>query len=257
MQTKRSAIFLFPHQDDEVGILQKIVDEIKEGSEVFCLYFTRASNSHKNSIRNSESLNVLMSYGVKKENIIFVGQMLDIEDKKLHQHVLTTKHWLDSWFISHSYISNIYVPAWEGGHPDHDCLNAVAATFLNNSRLKGNVWQFPLYNARNCPPYLYRIQSPLTENGEITKTSIGFKNRIRFIRSCLGYPSEVSAWIGLFPFFFFNYLILGKQNLQLIKSSQFGVRPHDGRLYYEIRKFGAWEQVRVAVYSLGVIKSIH
>ena len=247
---KKSAIFLFPHQDDEVGIFQKIVDELKDGNEVFCLFFTRSSNEKKNSTRNSESLNVLLSYGIKKENILFVGQVLDIEDKSLHKHILRANQWLYDWLAGHADIGNLYVPAWEGGHPDHDCLNAITAMLASQELFKGVVWQFPLYNARNCPPYLYKIQSALPNNGAVKKIPISIRNRMRFIKSCLGYPSEAIAWVGLFPFFFFNYLVRGHQILQPIKADRIFLRPHDGQLYYEVRKFGTWDDVSRAVLSL-------
>lgn len=248
---KKSAIFLFPHQDDEVGIFQKIVDELKDGNEVFCLFFTRSAIEKKNSIRNSESTNVLLSFGVKKENILFVGQSLGIEDKSLHKHIHQAYQWLKDWLARHSDISNIYVPAWEGGHPDHDCLNAIAATLASQVSIRGKIWQFPLYNARNCPPYFYRIQSALIVNGVIKKIPISFPNRLKFIKSCLGYPSEAIAWVGLFPFFFFNYLVLGYQILQPIKTDRIFSRPHEGVLYYEVRKFGTWSDVSRAVLTLG------
>lgn len=250
MFAKRSAIFLFPHQDDEVGIFQKIVDELKDENEVFCLFFTRASNEKKNSTRNFESTSVLLSYGVKQENILFVGQSLDIEDKCLHRHIHLAYEWLKDWLARHSDIGNIYVPAWEGGHPDHDCLNAIAAKLAPQVLIKGKIWQFPLYNARNCPPYFYRIQSALTANGTIKKIPISFINRMRYIKSCLGYPSEAMAWVGLFPFFFFNYLVLGYQILQPIKPDRIFLRPHEGVLYYEVRKFGTWNDVSSAVLAL-------
>lgn len=247
---KKSAIFLFPHQDDEVGIFQKIIDELQEENEVFCLFFTRASSEKKNSTRNFESTNVLFSYGVKKENIFFVGQSLGIEDKSLHKHIHQAYQWLKNWLARHSDISNIYVPAWEGGHPDHDCLNAIAAVLSTQSNFKQKVWQFPLYNANNCLRLFYKIQSPLCDNGEPIKISIKFVNRIKFIKSCLGYPSESVAWIGLFPFFFYNYLVLGRQLLQPIQYDRIFFRPHKGWLYYEIRKFGSWDDVSKAALSL-------
>lgn len=247
---KRSAIFLFPHQDDEVGIFQKIVDELKDENEVFCLFFTRASNEKKNSTRNFESTNVLLSYGVKKKNIVFVGQYLSIEDKCLHKHIHQAYQWLKDWLMSHSDIGNIYVPAWEGGHPDHDCLNAIAAVLSTQSNFKQKVWQFPLYNAYNCPSFFYKIQSPLCHNGEPIRIPINFTNRIRFIKSCLGYPSEFVAWIGLFPFFFYNYFVLGRQLLQPIQYDRIFFRPHKGSLYYEVRKFGSWDDVSKATSSL-------
>jgi hypothetical protein len=245
-----SAIFLFPHQDDEVGIFQKILDEQNQGNEVFCLYFTRSLEDKKNLTRELESQKVLLDYGVKSQNILFVGRLLGIIDKNLCSHILEVKKWLDCWLANHFFVSNIYVPAWEGGHPDHDCLNAIAATLINQENFKNKVWQFPLYNSYKCPPYFYKIQSILRENGVTNITPISFTNRFRFVRSCLKYPSEWLAWVGLFPFFCFNYIFLGKQILQPIQLKRLEYRPHAGRLYYEVRNFKTWQEVFDAINSL-------
>ena len=247
---KGSAIFLFPHQDDEVGIFQKILDEQDEGNEVFCLYFTRSADKRRNSIRELESLNVLLGYGVKRKNILFIGRLLTIEDKNLCAHILRAKKWLDDWLSNHSYISNIYVPAWEGGHPDHDCLYAIAATLITKENFKNKVWQFPLYNSKNCPPFFYRIQSILCENGPKIVVPISFINRFRFIRSCIQYPSQWLAWVGLYPFFFINYIFFGRQYLQPIETNRFEQRPHAGKLYYEVRNYRTWKEIFDAVNSL-------
>jgi hypothetical protein len=245
-----SAIFLLPHQDDEVGIFQKIVDELNDGNKVFCLYFTRSLDDKKNGIRELESLNVLLEYGVKRENVLFVGRLLGIEDKNLCLHILKAKKWLDDWLSTRPFISNIYVPAWEGGHPDHDCLNAIAATLTKQEDFKNRVWQFPLYNSNKCFPYFYRIQSILCENGALKTGRISFRNRFRFMRSCLKYPSEWLAWLGLFPFFFFNYIFIGKQLLQPVQIKRLEHRPHSGKLYYEVRNFKTWQEIFDATRSL-------
>ena len=35
-----NALFLFAHQDDEVGVFQKILDEQRLGRRIVCAYFT-------------------------------------------------------------------------------------------------------------------------------------------------------------------------------------------------------------------------
>ena len=248
--SSNNVAFLFPHQDDEVGVLQKIIDELEAGNEVYCFYFTRSKSDSKNQIRNMESLRVLTRLGVKKENILFVGQILAINDGSVIEHISQVKNWLIVWCKSIGGLARMYVPAWEGGHPDHDGLFAIGAYFVQEYGMNSNVWQFTLYNAYRCAPNFFRVQSPLKENGNILTQKILIKNRFKFIRACMSYPSEFKAWIGLFPFFFYNYLLVGKQKLQLVSVSRVFERPHSGSLYYEVRKFSTWDRVQDGVKRL-------
>ena len=61
-----------------------------------------------------------------------------------------------------------YVPAWEGGHPDHDALNAatlIARKRINQEDIK--IYQFSLYNAYRCRKPFFRVSYPLKKNGDV------------------------------------------------------------------------------------------
>jgi hypothetical protein len=251
MTEKQSiALFLFAHQDDEFGVYQKILDEKNNGSRICCAYLTDgASNGVLSEIRNLESLSVLRSLGVQECDIFFVGNELLIPDSKLLENLNKASIWIRNWITSNPEISVIFVPAWEGGHHDHDVLHAITITiteYLGNINI---VKQFALYNNYKCPAPFFKVCSPLPFNGKVESTYYSKGARLKFLFYCLSYPSQFKTWLGLLPFVIHHYLFCGKQLLQPVSIARTYQRPHDGRLYYEIRGFSSWEVVEKSLES--------
>ncbi len=236
------ALFLFAHQDDEFGVFQKIVDEIADDREVYCAYITSGVfHGHSPEVRNLESIKVLTKLGVPRDNILFVGEKFSIPDRRLLDNLNKTKEWLVSWLSKNSEIVSIYLPAWEGGHPDHDSLHAVGVVATKELNLIHKVWQFPLYNGYKCKGQFFRVLFTLKNNGQVIEKKISWSNRYRFLSLILHYPSQLVTWIGLAPFVILHYLFSGTQSLQRVSVSQIQMRPHLGVLYYERRKFCTWQ----------------
>jgi LmbE family N-acetylglucosaminyl deacetylase len=235
---RETAIFLFAHQDDEAGVFQKIIDELKMGRRTLCLYLTDgAANGQSIVARNQESIAVLSSLGVARIDIIFAGQEIHIRDSELLNHLARAQNWLEGILIANKNVKALYLPAWEGGHHDHDALHAVAIIAATKAGLQNCSRQYSLYNAFHCVGPLFRVFLPLKANGPTIQTTISWSNRLRFLRLCLSYPSQRVTWIGLFPFVLQHYLVWGSQLLQPISLERISERPHHGPLYYERRKF--------------------
>jgi len=238
------ALFLFAHQDDEFGVFQKIIDEQQKGHRVCCAYLTDGVFSGDSSQRrNRESISVLKQLGVQEQDVFFVGQALSIPDAGLDEHLEPAANWIREWLTGFSQVSSVYIPAWEGGHHDHDVLHAITVTVTDNLRMIERVKQFSLYNAYGCIGPLFRVCAPLPLNGEIEKIRIPWRNRFNFLRYCLSYPSQAKTWIGLFPFVLLHYLFNGNQLLQPVSVDRICHRPHDGKFYYEKRGFSTWEKM--------------
>lgn len=238
------ALFLFPHQDDEFGVFYKILAKQKEGCRICCAYITTGTSDKISSERrNKESLRVLSKLGVLKENIFFAGEELAIYDKTLIDNFDVAKNWIAEWILSFSLVDSIFIPAWEGGHPDHDALHAITVKLSEKIGLLNRVWQFPLYNSYKCIGPFFRVFEPLPWNGKTLKTNIPWACRFIFIQCCLSYPSQIKTWIGLFPFVFWKYLFNGQQITQAVSLKRLEQRPHIGRLYYEKRKFCSWKKL--------------
>jgi LmbE family N-acetylglucosaminyl deacetylase len=236
-----TALFLFAHQDDEFGVFQMIIDHRAKGHRVCCAYLTDGGfNGCSVERRNRESLFVLRQLRVEEQDVSFVGQTLAIPDARLHEHLESAAAWVDGWIGGFADVDLICVPAWEGGHHDHDALHAIGVIVAERRGLLLRVRQFPLYNGYRRPGPLFRVLAPLPMNGEIEEVRIPWRNRLRFLRYCLCYPSQAKTWLGLFPFTAVHYLSGRKQTLQPVSSARLLDRPHGGKLYYERRGFFTW-----------------
>jgi LmbE family N-acetylglucosaminyl deacetylase len=251
MKVSGSALFLFAHQDDEFGVFAQIEWELRVGRRVLCVYVTDGAANANSDLRDAESRAVLQKLGVPMGDIIFIGPRLDIGDGQLHRHVGTFANWLNGYVNLLAPTLNVcFVPAWEGGHPDHDLLHAIAVEVLLTRENPPTVWQYPLYNGQGCFGPFFRSLSPLLNNGSIQRQPIAWRDRLRYIRLCLYYPSQWRSWLGLFPFVAGHYLINGAQYLQGVSRQRLEQPPHLRPLYYERRGFLDWSSLHAAFEQL-------
>jgi hypothetical protein len=235
---KIKSVFLFAHQDDECGAYQIIDDEIKNGHEVFCLYFTSGTPDGYNSLkRDCESLNILKKFDIPESNINFIGSINNIPDGKLIDNLDYAWNLLSDWIKQHNGELKIFIPAWEGGHPDHDALHFLGVYLSSSLDRQHLVFQFPLYNGYRIKFPFFRTLSPLPSNGAFLKKIISWPNRLRFLSYCLSYPSQWKSWLGLFPPFLLHYMFYGIQSWQEVSRKRILEDPHEGPLYYELREF--------------------
>lgn len=243
-----NSLYLFAHQDDEFGVFHQIETDIAHGYRVVCAYLTTGVGHGRNpSYRNLESLGVLRSLGVLQSDIYFIGEKFGIADGCLIENLDTVGRWLEEW-VQNSSIRSVYVMAWEGGHPDHDAIHAVAVQVLKDRGFLQLLRQFPLYNGWRLPWKFFSVLRPLPQNGPITRIRISRAARIRYLGYCLQYHSQFTSWIGLFPFVVARYIIFGYQELQACSSDRVISRPHEGRLYYEKRGFSIWPVVEQKLF---------
>lgn len=250
-------LFLFAHQDDEFAVFQRISDAVMSGYRVYCAYLTNgAFRECPFEHRNQESLAVLLKLGVQQKDVLFVGQSLNIPDAELPEHMDLAAKWLEGW-LSTVRIDQIYVPAWEGGHHDHDAVHAIGAIVGKKLGLTSETYQFPLYNAFGCKGPLFRVLLPLPLNGSNEKLRIPWSHRLRFLRYCLAYPSQAKTWFGLFPFVFFHYIVWGSESVQPISMQRLLEKPHQGVLYYESRGVYSWKKMRSDIEAILASWKIH
>ena len=243
------ALFLFAHPDDEFGVFARIEKELRAGRRVCCAYLTDGAATAKAGQREQESRVVLQKLGVPQSDILFVGTAMSWADCQLYLHMVALSDWLHGFLDANPETDVCFVPAWEGGHPDHDVLHAITVEVMLARTSPVAVWQYPLYNGRNCPGLLFRVLSPMPENGPVENEPIEWRDRWRYIRLCLAYPSQWRSWVGLFPFAFFHYLWSGVQQLQRVERSRLSEPPHARPLYYERRAFLDWPVLFSALAS--------
>lgn len=252
----RIALFLFAHQDDEFAVYQVILNEIANGNRVICAYLTDGGKGMADfRLRNRESLAVLEKLGVCCGDVHFIGCDLSIPDGRLVECLGDVAAWVKGFFNQSCSLSAIYVPAWEGGHQDHDAINALAVTLAVEHDVINVVRQFSLYTGYRCAGPLFRVFCPLPSNGEMLSMTIPWRNRLRFLRYCLSYHSQAKTWFGLFPFVALHYLIFGEQHLQAVSFERIMQRPHEGGLYYEKRQFYSWDEMSTCLSQWRLLKN--
>lgn len=243
------ALFLFAHQDDEFGAFQAILDCQRQGRRVLCAFLTEGRrHSRLAARRDKESRRVLCSLGVAVDDIIFAGTLLAIADAALPEHLARAASWLRSWMKAFSRIELMCIPAWEGGHHDHDALHALAAQVAHELKVLERVRQYALYHGqRRIWPFM-RVLAPLPANGAVEQQVITWRNRLRFLGLCLCYPSQIKVWSGLFPLVLRHYLCFGVQTLQGVALARIAHKPHEGLLHYERKQLYTWHKMQQNIY---------
>ncbi len=224
-------------------MVYKQLSGIDFGVHLNCAYLTTGMLPECSSERrDKESIAVLKQLGVFVENIFFAGQELAIADATLPEHLNLAGNWLQKWFLGFPLLSSIYVPAWEGGHHDHDALHAMVVAIAQRLNLLPQVRQFSLYNAYKCPGPFFKVFAPLVANGLVERIKISWRQRFNFMHYGLSYPLQAKTWVGLFLFVSLHYLLNGYELLQPVSYARTKERPHVGELYYEKRKFYSWSK---------------
>lgn len=250
MPCERTALFLFAHQDDEFGVLQHIADYRRHGVRVACAYLTDGqARSARAAQRNAESRRVLQRLGVAAHDIAFAGEALGIADACLPLRLDCAHAWIGAWLDRHAAPAGLHVPAWEGGHQDHDALHAVAVELAAARGLLASTWQYSLYHGAGRRGPLPRVLAPLAANGAASLRPIPWRDRWRNLRCCLGYPSQRATWALLFWPVAWHYLAYGTEALQPVSPARTHERPHAGPLYYERRRFFSWPRMQAALAS--------
>lgn len=239
------ALFLLAHQDDEFGVFDAILECHRRGWRARCAFLTEGPRGSRLAARReAESRRVLRDLDVAADDIVFAGSLLGIADGTLAERLAVAAPWLRNWMRQAGRIELICVPAWEGGHPDHDALHAITVLLASELGLLGRLRQFALYHALGRRWPFLNVLAPLPANGPVVARKIDWRRRCRFVRLCLCYHSQRKTWSGLLPGVIAHYLRHGTQTLQAVSLERLRQRPHEGALQYERKRFYTWEQMR-------------
>jgi len=116
---KKIWIFL-AHPDDEFFIHSFIARTAKEGHRIYCAYTTDGGGYGADPLRRlQESRAALHEVGVSSESFFDLGVRLKIPDGMSYRH-LNALYENCLVLMGDQGIDEVIVPAWEGGHVDHD-----------------------------------------------------------------------------------------------------------------------------------------
>lgn len=241
-----SVVFLLSHQDDEFGVVFAIEQAVRQGKRPVCLYLTDGSfGGHDPARRNDESRRVLRQLGVDESDMHFIGAREGFRDGLLYTRLDDALHAVAAVINRQPEICALYLPAWEGGHQDHDAAHLIGTVFAAENNLLGVTRQFTLYRAA---PNLTGLTlfAPLGENGPVAAERIPWADRRRYLRLALAYPSQWKTWAVLYPLLVYAYCIKGTQETQGVLLERLSMRPHPGRLLYERLGRAKFEHVYAA-----------
>ena len=244
-------LFVFAHPDDEFACLESLRRSVQAGHEVICAYLTDGGyGGQAIEPRMEESRRALGKLGVAPASIHFLGAAARIPDGDLPAHMRTAYVVLGELVARAGPLTACFVPAWEGGHQDHDAAYAIVMAMRCNGLIDAALWQFSLYHGAGLPGPLFHVMQPLASNGPVTALAVSWRRRWADLRICMGYPSQWRSWLGLLPFVVCRLLLRGSYTLQRADATALERRPHAGKLLFERRSASSWEQLRAQYRAL-------
>lgn len=236
--TQEGSLFILAHQDDEFACACHIKSELRVGNRTYCIYLTNGSaDGSKTATRDRESRRALAKLGVRAEDIFFIGSENGIADGALYRMLPAAYELVLRRAGAIPDLRKLYIMCWEGGHHDHDAGHLIGLRLARRLGIAEGLRQFPIYNGKDLPWRLFRVLSPLAEQGAISRRRLTFAEAWQNIALCLGYPSQAKTWMGLLLPVAWHLLVRRVGTCQQVSLAAITQRPHGGRLLYE-RMFG-------------------
>ncbi len=233
LHNRDSVLFLFAHNDDEFFVLPQLEREVAAGHRVVCVYTTDgAAYGESPKRRLDESLSVLCPRGVAAQDIIPLGDQIGVRDGVSHRSIELLWERLSVAFGGQRF-SRIYIPAWEGGHADHDAAHLLGVALARSQAAEAV--EFSLYHSYRAFKPLIRCMSLIPFPGNITHTKVSLGGALSWIFEARNFPSQRRAFLGLLPFCLPQILMRRSLPLRVVEHRNYRQRPHEGRLFYEIR----------------------
>ena len=165
---KKKIFYIFAHQDDEFGTFVKLEKDIKKNN-TFVFYLTTGSNkkNKKMFLRNQESIKTLISLGLSKKKIFFIGRNLNINQNKLYLNMDKVYLNLIKIIKKIGRPNSVITHSWEGGHEDHDACNLIGRKIAFRHNIINNCMQFSLYNSYETFLIYFNVFNPIEKkNGK-------------------------------------------------------------------------------------------
>jgi hypothetical protein len=230
---------ILAHPDDEFAIFPHLERAIAGGRQVRVTWLTDGGwGGQSVERRRMESVGVLRALGIPEDHLHFVGAELGIADGSLHEHLDDVVPHLRGKLLP-SVGEEVLVPAWEGGHHDHDATHLAALALVDGRDC--DVRQFSLYHGHGLPGPLFRVLSPLPMNGQARVFQTTLAMRARYVGLCLRFRSQWKSFLGLLPFYTVKMLGSNAFVTQPVLRERTAHRPHPGPMLYERRGGPSWE----------------
>jgi LmbE family N-acetylglucosaminyl deacetylase len=239
-----SVVYILAHFDDEYCALPLIWQAAREGLEQRFVYLADYRDAALGARRLAETRAFLARQGVAGTAVIPLGLGTGAFDQSVH-------HWAGRLWpellrvADPAGVRRLVVPAWEGGHMDHDACAWLAVRLAERAG-GAEIRQFTLYNGPGLPGPLLRGGAPLAENGPGVRIRLTPAEWARWMAGVRAFPSQLYAWSGIWPAMFAGLLRRGFA-WQPLAPERVQARPHPGTLFYERMFKVPYEEVRQAL----------
>lgn len=250
MPSKQALIVLLPHPDDEFAVFPFLSQAHLEGRPLHLRWMTDgALGGVEPRARIAESMRALASVGIGPTSARSIGVEEALPDGCLHHHVDRALVALDASLGDIAGVPQVLLPAWEGGHQDHDAVHAIGRCL--SARRGWPALAFPLYQGEGLPGPMFRVMAPLSGARVAIESRPALGARLRYLLACRHYRSQWRSFLGLWPFAVIRSLLLWRPHVLLDVDPDAPMdRPHPSALLYERRTGVRWDDVRAAVERL-------
>ncbi|MCK4343440.1 MAG: PIG-L family deacetylase [Phycisphaerae bacterium] len=231
--TGRGTLFVLAHTDDEFFFSPSIRRAVAAGNAVYCAFTTDGTGQGVSpEIRKRESTKALRRLGVSEKNLLFVGLEAGIPDGAAHTRVADVYDALKRT-VHDLPLDEIYVPAWEGGHADHDAGH-LAGVALARSLGVARVYECPGYH-RHTKFFPFRVMTWIPRAATTARYRFGFVEGLFYFSLCACHRSQWKTWLGLGPEAFVRLVVCRRHEYRSVTGIDYTRPPHAGPLLYEHR----------------------
>ena len=232
---------LLPHMDDEVFLIPYLVELNSLGLKDVSIYFLTKSEGRNlrfsQEIRENESLRMIKSI-LPSAEVRFLGREFNVGDQHLHENLAEIFRYLEKELVKNCDV--LISTHFEGGHIDHDSSGILSGHLAELLGCK--FLTFNLYSARRRKGFLYKVAKSTESNLELKKIKIQITVYFYVVLIPFRYKSQFRTWIGLYPPLFWRLLV--RRKFQLNVSPKFNplLKQNSGRILYENRLDGEFDQ---------------
>ncbi len=258
LSTWNTCAFVVAHPDDEVLIAGTMRRLLKRGVQVHGIWCTSGDYFGKGAVREAELGRASDIPGLPEP----CRHLLRVPDLGLIRELDSTAERLAELFVKLR-PSAVFCNAFEGGHPDHDCVNFLTAEACLRADLRPELYEFPLYNGAGPAKYWYwqinrfpsrQDRGPGQAEGDLLYTRLDPDSIDCKYRMMRAYSSQ---WMYMVPARLASprSWLAGKGEVyrQFFTDRDWTIPPHAGTLNYE-RSFSSWMKIRFTDFRDAVQK---
>lgn len=248
-------LFLFAHQDDEIGIMP-FIDMMTPNEKAHAQFLYLTDGGPKSELRDKESTRVLAKLGIPASQVEFLGGTEGISDGKAPEEIIKIYEVLTKR-LDKLGSSDLYIPAWEGGHQDHDALHAAGVLAAHRNKNEFRITAYPLYNSNGLPSVLFNFGLPPLNCTTNDRVEFPFLSGLRYLFLTTLYRTQFGSLIFLAPLIAYNFVIRRSIHLGVVGTiDHLSEKPHKGALLYEKRKKYTWSELSLHLANLKATKGI-